>query len=295
MTTVLAIANDKGGVGKTTLSVNIAAGLAIRERYYFPENPGKVLFVDLDPSGNGAMTLGFKDDAYKANPEESICTVLKANQPPSIQRLARTCAYHPNLKFIPTNRDAMRELAISDMSSLNNRDGRLLRALRPAMSQYKYIVIDTPPGSNHMFTNAVLSSTHVLIPVELDDYPLRGMSELLYQIKNLGEVYDRNFPILGIVPTRVRWTSMTEGYHQALVSAYGNLVFPVIREYNDLKVASGQHQDVFTTFPPRANADQALESSASITHDFAAVVNEIIHRLGEDRMPVSQQQRVSHG
>src|SRR5512146_2309345 len=141
MAITITIANEKGGVGKTTTAVNLAAGLALRLAGQ-PGASGRVLLVDMDPQGHGLLATAYQHQS--AAPKDSLAALLTESPPPSVQRMVKHGEHHPNLYVIPTNRQAMVDAARL-LPTLMANETRLSRALAPIANQFAYIVMDTPP------------------------------------------------------------------------------------------------------------------------------------------------------
>jgi len=174
MAITITIANEKGGVGKTTTAVNLAAGLAL----FLIEQAGpagRVLLVDMDPQGHALLASAFEEYTAKAN--ESLAALLTETPPPSVQRMLRKTTHHSNLFFIPGNRPAMVEAGLM-LPSLMANETRLSRSLAAIQAQFAYIIIDTPPNTGDLLVNSLVAATHVLIPVETSYLGVSGLREL---------------------------------------------------------------------------------------------------------------------
>src|SRR5229473_7431617 len=158
----IGVLNNKGGTGKTTTSVNVAAALAQRGK--------KVLLVDLDPQGNATTGLGFE----KATLTSTIYNVL-AQTRPAQQVLQETGIQ--NLDLLPSNLDLAG--AEVELSSTPGREYVLRESISPIKDQYEQVVIDCPPNIGLLTLNALVSSDLVLIPVQCEFYPMEGLPTLL--------------------------------------------------------------------------------------------------------------------
>jgi len=174
MAITITIANEKGGVGKTTTAVNLAAGLALRlsER---ADGSGRVLLVDMDPQVHALLAVGF--DKHADTPEASLAALLTETPPPSIQPLIQRSDHHPNLFFVPSERTAMVRAA-RELPALMANETRLQRALLAVQQEYAYIIIDTPPTTGDLLINALVAADHVIIPVETSYLGVSGLIEL---------------------------------------------------------------------------------------------------------------------
>ena len=276
MTFVITVANQKGGVGKTTTAVNLAAGLAIKLRHDRTV-PNLVLLIDTDPQAHGLMAVAF--GRHIARAEESLAALLTESPPPSIQKMLRQGTHHSNLFFVPGNTQAMLA-ARSRLPALMARENRLRRALEPILEQFAYVVIDTPPTLDDLMINALVAASHVIIPVEPSYLGLSGLKDLQDAIEQVKHHLKRNdLSILGYLPTRCMLQRMEVNEIIAyLQEKFPKLTLKPIHETTDLTYAHSAHMDVFTYKPPRSRHDGRLRSSSRATQEYAVLVNEVVRR-----------------
>jgi len=183
MARFIAVANQKGGVGKTTTSVNLAAGLARSGR--------RVLLVDLDPQGNATMGSGVN----KSKIERTVYHVLLGLGDAGNIRMRAASGYD----LIPANR----ELAGAEVELVNlpNREGRLRAALEGIGAEYDFILIDCPPSLSLLTVNAFAAAEEVLIPMQCEYYALEGLSDLVDTIKRVRAHLNPRLEIAGLLRT----------------------------------------------------------------------------------------------
>ncbi|NIS82565.1 MAG: AAA family ATPase, partial [Anaerolineales bacterium] len=198
MTIVIAIANEKGGVGKSTTAVSLAAGLSLKLRH--KQDPAeRVLLVDLDPQMNALMAIAYSQ--HTAEAPNSLAALLVEETTPSPQRLLRRAKHHANLHFIPGNNRAQKEAA-HRIRMLPGPDLRLSNAIEPIRDNYAYIIIDTPPHAGALLTNAIMVATHVLIPIEMSYQGASGLGAMHTTILQTMKAYRRSdLEIVGYLPT----------------------------------------------------------------------------------------------
>jgi len=276
MAFVITVANQKGGVGKTTTAVNLAAGLAIKLRHD-KSSPNLVLLIDADPQAHGLMAVAFGRHMAKA--EESLAALLTESPPPSIQKMLRQGTHQPNLHFVPGNTQAMVS-ARSRLTTLIARETRLSRAIAPILEQYAYIVIDTPPTLDDLMINALVAASHVIIPVEPSYLGLSGLKDLQDAIDQVKQHLNRgDLKILGYLPTRcVQQRVEVSEIISYLKQRFPHFTLNPIHETTDLTYAHSAHMDVFTYKPPRSRGDGSLRSSSRATQEYAELVNEVVIR-----------------
>ena len=273
MAITVTIANEKGGVGKTTTAVNLAAGLALC--LIDLEGPaGRVLLVDMDPQGHALLASAFEQQTAKAS--ESLAALLTETPPPSVQRMLHISTHHPNLFFIPGNRPAMVEAGMR-LPSLMANETRLARALAAIQSQFAYIIIDTPPNTGDLLINSLVAATHVLIPVETSYLGVSGLRELQRTIEAIRMHFRPDLQVMGYLPTLC---DEQRGEAQEILAEldkrYPGQVLPTIHKSTDLAYAHSSHMDVFTYRPPRQRRPRQLASSARATQEYAQLVGVVL-------------------
>ena len=182
MSHILAIANQKGGVGKTTTAINLGASLAAAEK--------RVLVVDADPQCNASSGLGIPRETGPRSLYAALC-----GETPIGETIHKTEL--PLLDVVPASRDLAG--AEVELVSADDRERRLERALAPLVDKYDYILIDSPPSLGLLTVNTLVAADAILVPMQCEYYALEGLSDLLATVERVKARFNPRLTLEGIL------------------------------------------------------------------------------------------------
>ncbi|MCA3453884.1 MAG: ParA family protein [Rhodobacter sp.] len=257
---IIAIVNQKGGVGKTTTAINLAAGLA--------EGGAQVLLVDLDPQGNASTGLGVEPNQRNRTSYDVLIEGMPASE--AIRQTAM-----PRLFIIPANSD----LSSTDMELVSNerRSFLLCDALRHvSMDEHRFdfIVIDCPPSLNLLTVNAMVAADSVLVPLQSEFFALEGLSQLMLTIREVRQSANPALRIEGILLTMFDGrNNLAQQVERDVRATLGDLVFQVVIPRN-VRVSEA---------PSYALPVLSYDSSSKGSEAYRALAQELLLRHGGGR------------
>lgn len=241
MAKIFCVANQKGGVGKTTTAVNLAAGLARLEQ--------RVLLVDLDPQGNATMGAGIN----KSELENSVYQVLVGL---ADVKTARQRSESGRFDVLPANRELAG--AEVEMVELDNREKRLKHAIADVDAEYDFVLIDCPPALSLLTLNGLCAAHGVIIPMQCEYYALEGLSDLVNTIKKVHAKLNTDLKIIGLL--RVMFDprmTLSQQVSAQLVQHFGDKVFKAIIPRNVRLAEAPSYGMPGVTFDPSSKGAQA--------------------------------------
>ncbi|MCR5866154.1 MAG: ParA family protein [Aquincola tertiaricarbonis] len=252
---IFCIANQKGGVGKTTTTVNLAAGLALVGQ--------RVLVVDLDPQGNATMGSGIDKRALPA----SVYDVLLES---STVAEARQRSEKGGYDVLAANR----ELAGAEVElvALEQRNLRLRQALKPVQADYDFVLIDCPPSLSLLTLNGLCSAHGVLVPMQCEYFALEGLSDLVNTIKQVHANLNRELQVIGLL--RVMFDpriTLQQQVSDQLKAHFGDKVFDTVIPRNVRLAEAPSYGQAGVVFDPQSKGAQA----------YVAFARELVERVAK--------------
>jgi len=251
---VIAVTNQKGGVGKTTTAINLAAS--------FAQHGAPTLLVDCDPQSNASSGVGFGRDPERLSVYQVLMGEVPAEEALKPTELA-------NLSVIPSSKNLIG--ANIELVTLDYREHRLRNALDPLRERFQFIVLDCPPALDLLTLNALVAADTVLIPMQAEYFALEGVTELLDTIDRIRIELNRGLSVEGVVLTMFdERTNLAQSVADELRGFFGELMCQTAIPRNVRLAEAPSHGKPALTYDIRSRGAEA----------YLALAEEIMHRVG---------------
>jgi chromosome partitioning protein len=256
MTAIITIANQKGGVGKTTTAINLSAAIAERGK--------RTLLIDLDPQANSTIAF-YNSGEIPA----SMFDVLSENRAPMANVVKPT---KDPMLFLGPGRLALAKLE-QVLAGQFDAPYRLKDALAPILKDYDYVVLDTPPSLGILTVNALVASTHLLVPIQAAYFAIEGTDDLLETYERIRMRPNPQLKMLGVLITLFdKRTNISRDTHGQIRSVFGEMLFKTKISKNVRLEESPAYKETVLTFAPKSTGAQ----------EYKKLAGEVLQRVEEN-------------
>lgn len=258
---IIAIANQKGGVGKTTTAVHLGAALQMSEK--------KVLLVDFDPQGDTSAYMGFDDEDGRTISQVLEDFVRGGNA--DIREVIRTSEQNDNISYIPS--DISLAGAEMYLISVMSRETVLKRLLEEIRNDYDYIIIDCQPSLGVLVLNALVAADGVVIPAQTQEFSKKALKAITDIVGQVQHSINPELKFLGILPTMADNTAMTKDTRQEYDNSFGQLIFPM-----------NISKSVTAAYSSRDKKALCFKANSKIGSEYRMFAAEVERRIGNDQV-----------